>query len=106
MMVLYSAFILGWGSHVLGAAIVVLPVPLLLWWTYLVVRHRRLRSWPIELPAIVGAALIPPAWYLVFLNHTILHSSFMVRPLALSAGLVAVAWIYARHLRSATARSS
>ena len=102
MMVIYSAFILGWGSHVLGAAIVILPVPLLLWSTYFVVRRRRMRGWPIELPALVGAAMIPLAWYLVFLNHTILHSSFMVRPLALSAGLVAVAWIYARHLRSAT----
>ncbi|MGA7489981.1 MAG: hypothetical protein WBW74_23915 [Xanthobacteraceae bacterium] len=95
IMVVYSAFVLGWGSHLLGAAIVIVPVPLLLWLTYLAGRGRPSRRRPIELPALVVAALIPFAWYLLFLNHTILHSSFMARPLALSVGLVAVAWLYA-----------
>jgi hypothetical protein len=103
---LYSAFILGWGSHLLGAAIVIVPVPLLLVSTCLACRRRPVRSWPLELLLIAGAATIPFAWYLAFLNHTILHSSFMVRPLALSAGLVGVAWIYAHHLRSTTPAAS
>jgi hypothetical protein len=94
IMVIYSAFVLGWGSHVLGAAIVILPVPLLLLLTYFATRGRSFQNWPLELLVMIGAAMIPFAWYLVFLNHTILHSSFMVRPLALSAGLVAVVWIY------------
>jgi hypothetical protein len=102
IMLLYSAFILGWGSHLLGAAIVILPLPLLLVMICLACRRRPVRSWPLELLVITGAAMIPFAWYLAFLNHTILHSSFMVRPLALSAGLVAVVWIYARHLGSTT----
>jgi hypothetical protein len=102
IMLVYSAFILGWGSHVLGAAIVIPPVPLLLLLTYRAVRRRVFRGWPLELLVIAGAAMVPFAWYLAFLNHTILHSSFMVRPLALSAGLVAVAWIYAHHPGSAT----
>jgi hypothetical protein len=95
IMLTYSAFILGWGSHALGAAIVILPVPLLLLLTYFVTRRGRFQSWPLELLVIVSAAMIPFGWYLVFLNHTILHSSFMARPLALSVGLVAVAWMYA-----------
>ena len=98
IMLIYSAFILGWGSHALGAAIVILPVPILLLLTYFVTRGRRFQSWPLEPLVIVSAAIIPFGWYLVFLNHTILHSSFMARPLALSAGLVAVAWMYASRL--------
>jgi hypothetical protein len=94
IMLIYSAFVLGWGSHVLGVAIVVLPVPLLLLLTYFAARGRPFQSWPLEPLAVTGAAMIPFAWYLVFLNLTILHSSFVVRPLALSAGLVVVAWLY------------
>jgi hypothetical protein len=97
-MLIYSAFILGWGSHVLGAAIVIIPVPLLLWLTYRATRHAREKGWPLELLAIFAAALIPIAWYVAFLNHTILHSAFMVRPMALAAGLAAVAWICTHHL--------
>lgn len=95
IMVIYSAFVLAWGSHVVGAAIVLLPLPLLLLLTYFTVRRGPLRGWPVENLTIVGAAIVPFAWYLVFLNHTILHSFIMVRPLALSAGLVSVAWIHA-----------
>jgi hypothetical protein len=90
IMLTYSAFVLGWGSHVLGAAIVILPIPLLLLLMYFAMRGCPLQSWPLELLAIVGAAMIPFAWYLVFLNLTILHSSFVVRPLALTAALTAV----------------
>jgi hypothetical protein len=96
IMLLYSAFILGWGSHLVGAAIVILPTPLLLLLAYFAVRGQPLRNCPLELVAIVGAALIPFAWYLVFLNSTILHSSIMVRPLVLSVALVPAAWIFTR----------
>jgi hypothetical protein len=98
IMLVYSAFILGWGSHVLGAAIVIIPIPLLLWLTYRATRHAREKGWPLELLVISAAALIPIAWYVAFLNHTILHSAFMVRPMALAAGLAAVAWICTHHL--------
>jgi hypothetical protein len=36
---------------------------------------------------LVGAALVLPAWYLVFLQHTIVHAGFMIRPLV---GLIAI----------------
>jgi hypothetical protein len=68
IMVIYSAFVLGWGSHVLGAAIVILPVPLLLLLTYFATRGRSFQNWPLELLVMIGAAMIPFAWYLVFLN--------------------------------------
>jgi hypothetical protein len=95
IMLVYSAFILGWGSHVLGAALVILPALLLLRLTYRATRHMREKGWPVELLALAAAGLIPFVWYLAFLNHTILHSAFMVRPMALVAGLVTVAWICA-----------
>ncbi|MGQ0675836.1 MAG: hypothetical protein ACT4N4_07095 [Rhodospirillales bacterium] len=101
IMMVYSAFVIGWGSHVLGAAVVILPVPVLLLLTYFAARGRRFQNWPLELLAIVGAAMVPFAWNLAFLNWTILHSSFAIRPLALSAGLAAVAWVYAPKWASA-----
>jgi hypothetical protein len=94
IMLVYSAFIIGWGSHVLGAVILLLPVPLLMLSAYWAARRSRFQRPPLEHLALLGAAMIPFVWDLAFLNHTILHSSFMVRPAALSAGLVAVAWIY------------
>ncbi|HKF11805.1 MAG TPA: hypothetical protein VKB89_24290 [Xanthobacteraceae bacterium] len=96
MMLLYSAFILGWGSHLIGAAIVILPTPLLLFLAYFAVRGQSFRNYPIKLVAIVGAAMIPFGWYLLFLNSTILHSSIMVRLLVLSLALAPVAWIFTR----------
>jgi hypothetical protein len=94
IMLVYSSFVLGWGSHVLGATLVALPVPLLLLLAYFAARSRPLPSWPLELLVIVGAAMIPFAWYLVFLNHAILHSAILVRPLTLTAALVIVGWLY------------
>ena len=76
----YSAFIIGWGSHVLGAAILLLPVPLLMLSAYGAARRSRFQRWPLENLALLGAAMIPFVWDLAFLNHTILHSSFMGAP--------------------------
>jgi hypothetical protein len=94
IMLIYSSFVLGWGSHVIGATLVILPVVLLLLLAYFATRARPLPSWPLELLIIVTAAMIPFAWYLVFLNHAILHSAILVRPLTLTAALVIVAWLY------------
>ena len=94
MMLVYSGFILSGGSHLLGAAIVILPAPLLMLLAYLGTRNRKMQTWPLDLLGLVVAGLSPFGWYLIFSNHTILHSLFMVRPLALSAGLVGAAWIY------------
>jgi hypothetical protein len=97
IMVIYSAFILGWGSHVLGAAIVILPVPLLLLSTYFVARHHRLRSWPTEPSACRRcddpACVVPGISIIRSCIHPSWSGSGAVR------GLVAVAWICATRSR-------
>jgi hypothetical protein len=38
---------------------------------------RRARLW-----LLLASAAVVPAWYLIFLNHSVIHADFMVRPLA------------------------
>ena len=90
-MLIYSSFLLGWGSHFLGAALVVLPTPILLIFGYLSFRDRNVSSQARERLGLAAAGIIPVLWYLVFANHTIIHSSYMVRPLALNIALCIVA---------------
>ena len=46
-------------------------------------RWRRLQQAPArtQTAALISAALVVPCWYLVFFQHTIIHASFMIRPL-------------------------
>jgi hypothetical protein len=88
-MLTYSAFIIGWGSHILGAALVLLPP-----W-YLLFRAARAvwagGKWAERREVKFAAVgLIPVTWYLVFTFHTVLHSSYMVRPLTLNVALAAI----------------
>jgi hypothetical protein len=88
-MLTYSAFVIGWGSHVLGAALVVLPSLYLLFrlvraaWTSGKWAERR----EVQFAAV---GFIPMAWYLVFTYHTVHHSSFMVRPLTLNVAIALI----------------
>ena len=103
LMLTYSSFFLGWGSHLLGAAIVLVPTPLLValgWSSY---RERRISPVARERLALAAAGAVPVLWYVVFANHTILHSSYMVRPLALNVALCVVAALPSR--RATTGRS-
>lgn len=86
VMLIYSSFLIAWGSHILGAAFVLLPTPLLLALAYSSYRNRRSPLLRKRL-ALAIAGIAPILWYLVFANHTILHSSYMVRPLALNIAL-------------------
>ena len=90
VMLTYSAFYLGWGSHILGAALVLLPTPLLLAFGLYSLRDRGRTVESRERLALAAAGMVPVLWYLVFANHTILHSSYMVRPLALNVALCMV----------------
>ena len=99
-MLLYSSFFLAWGSHILGAILVMLPTAAL---AYFAVRHvsGEKNSRAIECFTLAAAATVPIVWYLVFLNHTALHSSYMVRPLALNVALFLIASpIFGSFLRS------
>ncbi len=90
MMLTYSAFLIGWGSHIIGAAIVLLPAPALVGFAYLAVRRRKVADWPADRLALIAAGWVPVAWYVALPNHTIFHSSFMVRPLAITLALAII----------------
>jgi hypothetical protein len=102
VMLTYSAFFLGWGSHLVGAAVVLLPTPLLLAFGFASLRDRGRTIESRERLALAAAGMVPVLWYLVFANHTILHSSYMVRPLALNVALCIVSALVPRTRSSRT----
>src|SRR5262245_5838796 len=104
-MLTYSSFFLGWGSHLLGAAIVLLPTLLLIAFAWTSYRDRRESSLARERLALAAAGTVPVVWYVLFANHTILHSSYMVRPLALNVALCVVAAMPFRHATPGRARA-
>ena len=97
VMLTYSSFHLGWGSHVLGAALVLVPTPLLLAFGLASLRDSGRTVESRERLALAAAGMVPVLWYLVFANHTILHSFYMVRPLALNVALCIVSALAGRH---------
>jgi hypothetical protein len=78
----YASFVIGYGSPILGMAImgsaVMATAVLLIRRTHkaheTVARTRLL--------VLFASALVMPVWSLVFLNHTLLHAIWMVRPFA------------------------
>jgi len=91
-MVTYSAFVLAWGSHVLGAVFVLAPVPLLIALTWVALRRVNRDAWLVQAqPLLLVASLVPFAWYMAFPWHTTTHSLFMVRPIALNVAFAAIA---------------
>jgi hypothetical protein len=87
----YESFILGLGSHTLGALLVVLPTPIVIIGTL-----RRIASsgksahYKMFFLSLLAAALVCPLWYLAFEQHTIHHALYMVRPLVWSVALCGV----------------
>jgi hypothetical protein len=105
LMLTYSSFFLGWGSHLLGAAIVLVPTPLLVALAWSSYRERRISPVARERLALAAAGAVPVLWCVVFANHTILHSSYMVRPLALNVALCVVAALPSRHATTGRSRA-
>ena len=103
VMLTYSAFYLGWGSHLLGAAIVLLPTPLLVAIGLSSFRERNLSEAARERVGLAAAGMVPVLWYIVFANHTITHSSYMVRPLALNVALCIICIVSALPRRHSSA---
>jgi hypothetical protein len=92
-MLAYSSFVLGWGSHVLGAIMVLLPTPLLVALAAWALRHRDKSTCADRCLALACAGLVPVLWYLVFANHAALHSIYMVRPLAVNAAIALIMFL-------------
>jgi hypothetical protein len=92
--VTYSAFILAWGSHLLGAALVIVPPPLLLALTLVALGRVPRDQWLAQpQPLLLAAAAVPFVWYLAFPWHTTTHSLFMVRLVTLNVALAAIALV-------------
>jgi len=96
--------ILGQGSVALGLSLVLIAIVGLAGgararWHRLPDRFERTRT-----AVLVGAALVTPAWYLLFLNHTIVHAGFMIRPLV---GFIAIGvWFGCSELAQANSKRS
>jgi hypothetical protein len=79
-MVIYSSFILGLGSHIVGFLIIFTSTAFMFLIAYSTIMGEK--PLPIrrdEAVSLCLAGIIPIAWYSVFSNHTALHSYFMVR---------------------------
>jgi hypothetical protein len=87
----YFTFVIGYGSTGFGLTIVAAGVV-----ATIVLLIRRCRaSQPASAEAtrlilVLASALVMPAWSLVFVNHTLLHAVWMVRPFGWYAGLAAL----------------
>lgn len=91
----YSGFVLGLGSQVLGVLLVALPTPMVIIGTVRRIVSRRTPAYyKMFFLSLLGAVLVCPIWYLAFEQHTIRHSFFMVRPLVWSVALCGVFFIY------------
>ena len=78
----YATFVIGFGSPVLGMIIMGTAI---LAGLALMIRRARLASDAVTrapLLVLLGSALVVPAWSILFLNHTLLHAIWMVRPFA------------------------
>jgi hypothetical protein len=80
VMLTYSSFFLGWGSYLLGAAIVLLPTPPLVAFGISSFRACNISKDARERVWLAAADMVPVLWYLLFANRTITHSSYMVLP--------------------------
>lgn len=73
----FSSFV-GCGSRIVGIAILAAP---LLWAAAGIVRRPRdWRRQPRDVLVLL-AALVMPAWYVLFVTHTIIHANIMARPM-------------------------
>lgn len=78
----YATFVIGFGSPVLGMAIMGAAV---VGSVVLLIRRARSARGDVvrtRLLVLLGSALVVPVWSVAFLNHTLLHAVWMVRPFA------------------------
>jgi hypothetical protein len=78
----YATFVIGYGSPILGMAIVGLAVITTIVLLFRGMRGAKDATARTRLGILFASALVMPAWSLVFINHTLLHAIWMVRPFA------------------------
>lgn len=96
----YATFVIGYGSPVLGMSIMGAAV---LATAALLVRHSRVRrdsTSRTRLLILFASALVMPVWSLAFLNHTLLHAIWMVRPFAWFIALAGILMCWTGENRS------
>jgi hypothetical protein len=77
----YFSRVLGQGNLALGLAAIVLGLLGLVAGSWARWHRLKLATERTQTAALIGAALVVPCWYLIFFQHTIVHASFMIRPL-------------------------
>jgi len=78
----YATFVIGFGSPALG--MIIMGTAVIASGALLIRRAQNARDniMRTRLLILFGSALVMPLWSLVFLNHTLLHAIWMVRPFA------------------------
>ena len=78
----YATFVIGYGSPVLGMAIIGVAFGATVVLLIRRLRHSTDATTRTRLALLSVSALVMPVWSLVFLSHTLLHAIWMVRPFA------------------------
>jgi hypothetical protein len=102
--VLYYSFVLAHGSRLLGLIITVGgPILTVISGIY-GLRRASTSSEIVYLIIMLFAAFVPVFWYLLFLNHTIIHPFYMVRPMIWPAVIAEIliydGWLARHRLRT------
>ena len=97
----YATFVVGFGSPVLG---MVMMGAAIIGALALMIRRARATRDAVtrtRLLVLLGSALVVPAWSVLFLNHTLLHAIWMVRPFAWFIALAGLSAVVAAQDRAA-----
>jgi hypothetical protein len=97
----YATFVIGYGSPVIGIAIMSAAVVTM---AALLIQRTRVAEGSIpgtRLLILFVSALVMPVWSVVFLSHTLLHAIWMVRPFAWFITLAGILVLWPRTERPA-----
>ena len=97
----YATFVIGFGSPVIGMIIMGAAA---IGSVVLLVRRARNACGSVmrtRLLVLLGSALVMPLWSLVFVNHTLLHAVWMVRPFGWFIALAGLLWWWPSEARAA-----
>jgi len=96
----YATFVIGFGSPVLG--MIIMGAAVIATIALLIHRARGARDdlMRARLMILFGSALVMPVWSVIFLNHTLLHAIWMVRPFAWFVALAGIVLVWRDKERS------